>query len=61
MKQVRLEALKLAVALGGAYDEVLNNAEWMVQFIETAPVVVPIVPAEPEPETGRFRRKRRSS
>lgn len=37
MKQVRLEALKLAVGLGGDLNAVLSAAEVITQYIECGP------------------------
>ena len=59
MKQSRLEALKLAVSLGGEYDTVMLRAEEMAQYIEGGPKVIEIATPEPEAEPKRTRRKSR--
>ena len=38
MKQIRLEAMKLSVSLGGDWEEIAARAENMAQYINTGKV-----------------------
>jgi hypothetical protein len=61
MKQSRLEALKLAVSLGGEYDTVMLRAEEMAQYIEGGPKVIEIATPKPKTPLQKNERKRRKS
>lgn len=68
-KQIRLEAIKLAITLSGNYDDALAGAARIAEFIERGTsekaVEAPDIPADEEPGEAstmqtRTRRRRAS-